>query len=203
MNSDNKNNMNRPGVQPSRFEPLQEEDFLKCADKAYNVAFRLAGNDQDAQDLVQEAFARAWTHRDRFDPSRSFEAWVIRILQNVFLDSVRRYEHKHKVSMDAFISDSEDQSWSALLEGKDRNPVDHLIRDEEEHQLQEALNALPVHYRSAIVMSDIEGLSYEQISEIMKIPTGTVGSRVHQGRVLLKKALEAKNNKGGISHVTG
>src|SRR6185436_16627490 len=91
----------------------------RCADKAYNFAFRLTGNDPDAQDLVQEAFARAFEHRDRYDPSRPFEAWVNRILHNVFLDGVRKYEHKHKVSLDAPPPSNEDGSWAEVLPGKD------------------------------------------------------------------------------------
>src|ERR1700704_1599071 len=105
--------MNEHKAAVEKDEEVDYEALLKrCADKAYNFAFRLAGNDQDAQDLVQEAFARAFEHRDRYDPTRPFGAWVNRILHNVFLDAVRRYEHKHKVSLDATPPWDDASSWS-------------------------------------------------------------------------------------------
>src|SRR5258708_3577810 len=113
--------------------------LLRCADKAYNFALRLSGNQSDAHDLVQEAFARAFAKRDRYDPSRPIEAWVNRILHNVFLDSVRRYERRHSVSLDAPVTDSGEGSWDSLLRGRDADPLDNLIHDEEERLLQGAL----------------------------------------------------------------
>src|SRR4051812_22250518 len=91
----------RPPATGGEGAPDYETLLQRCADKAYGFALRLSGNDADAQDLVQEAFARAFEHRDRYDPTRPFEAWLYRILHNIFLDSVRRYEYKHKVSLDA------------------------------------------------------------------------------------------------------
>ncbi len=161
----------------------------RCADKAYNFAFRLTGNDQDAQDLVQEAFRRAFEHRDRYDPNRPFEAWLNRILHNVFLDSVRRYEHKHKLSLDATPPNDSETTWAEILPGSDHEPLDHLMKSEEERWLQKGLNMLPLHYRTAVTLFDIEGLSYIDIAKILECPIGTVCSRIHQGRTLLKKAL--------------
>jgi RNA polymerase sigma-70 factor (ECF subfamily) len=166
-----------------------ESLLQRCADKAYNFAFRLSGNDPDARDLVQEAFARAFEHRDRYDPTRPFEAWLYRILHNVFLDGVRRYEHKHKVSLDAPPPSNEDGSWAEVLPGKDPEPLTNLMRSEEEAMVQKGLGQLPIHYRTAVTLYDIEGLAYDEIAKIMECPIGTVCSRIHQGRALLKKAL--------------
>lgn len=179
--------------QPPDFETLLQ----RCADKAYNFAFRLAGNDADAQDLVQEAFAKAFQHKDRYDPTRPLEAWVMRILKNVFLDGVRRYETKHKVSMDAEMPSEDGGSWSDILPGKDPEPVTEMIRSEEEARLQKALNAIPVHYRTAVVLYDLEGLSYDEIAKLMECPLGTVCSRIYQGRLLLKKILEKLDSPPG------
>lgn len=184
-----------PAAEDMDFDSL----LLRCADKAYHFALRLTGNDQDAQDLVQEALSRAFEHRDRFDPKRPLGAWINRILHNVFLDSVRRYEHKHKVSLDATPPVGEDASWESVLPGSDENPVDRLEKDEEERLLQTALNGLPFHYRSVIVMSDIEGIPYDEIAKIMNIPIGTVCSRIHQARVLLRKVLENPYRKLGAN----
>src|SRR5262245_56819628 len=72
----------------------------RCADKVYNFAYRLAGNEQDARDLVQEAFSHALEHFDKYDPARPFEPWINRILKNIYLDGIRRYAHKHTISLD-------------------------------------------------------------------------------------------------------
>ncbi len=172
-------------------EPVDYETLLtRCADRAYNFAFRLTGNQSDAQDLVQEAFARAFEHRARYDPSRPFAAWLNRILHNIFLDSVRRYDKKHNVSLDAPPPFDEEGSWTDILPGPDPEPTAALMKTEEERMVQTALNRLPIHYRTAVTMYDIEGLSYEEISRTTQCPIGTVCSRIHQGRALLRKALE-------------
>lgn len=178
-------------------ETIDYESLLqRCADKAYNFAYRLSGNDQDAQDLVQEAFARAFEHKDRYDPKRPFGAWVNRILYNVFLDGVRRYERKHSVSIDnALPSKNEQGTWADVLKGKDEDPMETVMRKEDETMLHEALQKLPVHYRTALILYDIEGLSYEDIVSIMSCPLGTVCSRIHKGRQLLKQALIQKNRE--------
>jgi len=171
----------------------------RCADKAYNFAYRLCGNDQDAQDLVQEAFSRGFTHRDKYDPSRPFDAWINRILHNIFIDRVRKYEYKHSVSLDAAPSSQVESSWGDLLNGSDTQPLDDMIKTEEERHLQLALERLPIHYKSVIVLFDIEGRSYEEIGRIMNIPAGTVGSRINQGRALLRKALEQIEKKKWVT----
>lgn len=173
------------------------EGFIRqWADKAYNFAFRLSGNEQDARDLVQEAFARAFEHRDRYDAQKPFDTWLNSILRNVFLDRMRRYEHLNGVSLDAQ-PPMEDSSWEEILPGRDAEPIDELLQREEEGLFQEALAVLPEHYRAALVLCDIEGLSYEQSAVIMGCPIGTVRSRVHQGRLLLRKEFE-KLSRGAI-----
>ena len=172
-------------------EPCPDFETLlqRCADKAYNFALRLSGNDQDAQDIVQEAFTRAFEHKNSYDPKRPFEAWLNRILHNIFLDGVRRYEHKHKVSLDSQPPTENESSWADILPGKDVEPVNFMIRTEEEKMVQQGLMMLPIHYRSAVTLYDIEGLSYDEIARVMKVPGGTVCSRIHQGRALLKKII--------------
>ena len=182
-------------------EPGDDDIFSdiveRCADKAYNFAYRLSGNEQDARDLVQEAFAKAFEHWGRYDPSKPFEAWLNRILHNVFLDQVRRYDHGHTVSLDA-PAPAEDTEWESILPGKDIEPVEALMREERSGLLQRALDSLPLHYRGAVTLCDIEDLSYERISEIMGCPVGTVRSRVHQGRLLLRREFERLSEKKGV-----
>jgi RNA polymerase sigma-70 factor (ECF subfamily) len=170
--------------------------ITRAGDKAYNFAYRLSGNESDARDLVQEAFSRALEHSGSYDPSRPFDSWLLRILHNVFLDAMRRHSHSRTVSLDA-PAPAEDSTWVDLLPERDSSPADELVKKESLDLLQKALNRLPTLYKSAVVLCDIEGLSYEAISDVMKVPVGTVRSRIHQGRVLLRKAYEELEKSGG------
>ena len=163
-------------------------------EKAYNFAYRLAGNEQDARDLVQEAFSHAFKNIDKYDPSRPFGPWFNKILKNIYLDGVRRYAQKHKVSLDG-PSPLEDVSWESLLPGTDSTPADELEEKEAHRLVQAALNSLPLPYRTAVILCDIERYSYEQISHVLECPIGTVRSRIHQGRLLMRKAFEKMQYK--------
>jgi len=172
------------------------ELLRRYGDKAYNFAFRLTGNEQDARDLAQEAFVRILEHAGRYDPSRPFEAWMLTILRNIYLDGLRRASHGATVSFDA-PSPAGEQPWEEILRGPDPDPAQAMIRQEADGMIQGALDSLSPHYRTAVILCDIEGLSYEQIGEIMDCPIGTVRSRIHQGRVLLRRAFE-NLRKGGV-----
>ena len=171
--------------------------IARAGDKAYNFAYRLAGNEPDARDLVQEAFSRAFEHSESYDPARPFDSWLLRILHNIFLDSMRRHSHTRTVSLDA-PAPVEDAGWADLLPAEEPSPSDALVRKESVDLLQKALARLPGTYRSAVALCDIEGLAYEEIAVVMAIPVGTVRSRIHQGRVLLRKAYEELERSGGI-----
>ena len=174
------------------------EMIRRHGDRAYNFAYRLTGNDADASDLVQDAFTRAFQNRDRYDADRPFESWLFKIMQNIFLDAVRRKENQGKVFLDAPAAD-QSSAWGELLAGGDPNPADLAARREADSLLQRALATLPVHYRTAVTLNDIDQLSYEEIGRIMDCPVGTVRSRVHQGRILLRRAFE-EIQRGGGSH---
>ncbi len=185
----------KPSSDGSPVSEAFSELIRQCGEKAYNLAYRLSGNEPDARDLVQEAFVRAYAHFETYDEKRPFETWLFRILHNIYLDGVRRYAHGHTVSLDA-PSPVEDSAWEEILTGEDPEPAAGMMREETAGLVQKALNAIPVHYRTAIALCDIEGLSYEEIGKIMSCPVGTVRSRVHQGRVLLRRAFEDLE-KGG------
>src|SRR4051812_12088044 len=106
-------------MEPQAFAGL----LLQAGDKAYNFAYRLAGNDQDARDLVQEAFARALEHSGSYDPSRALDSWLLRILHNIFLDGTRRLAHRKTASLDA-PAPVEDASWEDILPGRDISAAD-------------------------------------------------------------------------------
>ncbi len=144
----------------------------------YNVAYRLTGNDDDAFDLVQEALLRVRKGLETYRPG-SMEGWLSRIVTNVFLDEVRR---KRRRPVEVLPEDPERLLPSAP--GADE-PTDRLS-----DEVQLALRRLPEEFRTAVVLCDVVGLSYEEIADAVAVPVGTVRSRIHRGRRLLREALE-------------
>jgi RNA polymerase sigma-70 factor, ECF subfamily len=143
----------------------------------YTVAFRLAGNDHDAADLVQEALLRVRTGLERYEPG-SLEGWLARIVTNVFLDDVR----KRKRRPTSALPENPDLVLPATLSAADTST--ELSAD-----VQAALASLPEEFRVPIVLCDIADQSYEQIALALDIPVGTVRSRIHRGRKVLRVAL--------------
>lgn len=148
-------------------------------DSVYGLAYRLTGNTQDAEDLTQETFIRVFRSLDRFKPG-SFKAWIHRITTNLFLDNARR---ANVIRMEALPDDtdrvpSDEPAPAALLDAQLLHP-----------ELQKALDNLTPEYRVAVVLRDIEGLTYEEISDVLNVKVGTVRSRIHRGRQQIREAL--------------
>jgi RNA polymerase sigma factor (sigma-70 family) len=144
----------------------------------YNVAYRLTGNDDDAYDLVQEALIRVRRGLETYLPG-SMEAWLSRIVTNVFLDEVRR---RRRRPVEALPDDPE-----RLLPS---SPGADEATDSLPDDVQAALRRLPEDFRMAVVLCDVVGLSYEEIADALSVPVGTVRSRIHRGRRLLRAALQ-------------
>jgi RNA polymerase sigma-70 factor (ECF subfamily) len=148
----------------------------------YNVAYRLAGNDDDAQDLVQEALLRVRTGLERYQPG-SLEGWLARIVTNVFLDEMRRRKRRPTDALP-------DDPGRVLPPTPAADEVQTGLSDE----IQQALAELPEEFRVPVVLCDVSDLSYEQIAESTGVPIGTVRSRIHRGRRMLRASLTA----GGV-----
>jgi RNA polymerase sigma-70 factor (ECF subfamily) len=146
----------------------------------YGVAYRLVGNDADAQDLVQEALVRVRRGLETYTPG-SLEGWLARIVTNVFLDEKRRRRRRPSVPVD----DLERVGGSRGVHA----PAPEDASEELSSELQRALAGLPEDFRVAVVLCDVVGLSYDEISVSQGIPVGTVRSRIHRGRRLLREAL--------------
>jgi RNA polymerase sigma-70 factor (ECF subfamily) len=157
--------------------PTWEEIAQRYGRFLYNVAYRLTGNDDDAYDLVQEALLRVRKGLQSYQPG-SMEGWLSRIVTNVFLDEVRR---KKRRPLEALPDDPE-----RLLPASP--PADEPVDRLPDH-VQAALRSLPEDFRAAVVLCDVVGLSYEEIGETLEIPVGTVRSRIHRGRRLLRSIL--------------
>ena len=155
----------------------------------YNFAFHLTYNDADADDLVQETFLKAFKYIDHYQAGTNAKAWLFKILKNGFINQYR------KKSKAPNIVDYEDiiafQDFDDESDQKKDNDLrveifDNLIGDE----VSLALNTLPVDFKTVILLCDIEGFTYEEIAKIIDIPVGTVRSRLHRARNLLKEKLE-------------
>ena len=168
----------------SEFENL----FNRSYHRAYNLAYRFTGNDSDAEDLTQDAFLRAWNSFDRYDRRRSFEVWLLRILSNLAIDRWRRQAATRTHSLDqTYPSNGLDVQLAALVPDRAPGPEAQCLLRAEGEQIEEALRLLPDTYRTAIILTDIEEWSYEEVAEKMRCPVGTVRSRLHRGRQLLRR----------------
>jgi RNA polymerase sigma-70 factor (ECF subfamily) len=163
---------------PSRV-PTWEEIARDHGRFLYTVAYRLTGNHDDAQDLVQEVLLRVHRGLATYRPG-SLEGWLSRITTNAFLDEVRRRKRRPL----AVVPDLPERSI-----GVDADPDETLAASRLPDDIQAALAGLPDEFRAAVVLCDVVGLDYAEIAESLQIPPGTVRSRIHRGRALLRRAL--------------
>ncbi|WP_127782276.1 RNA polymerase sigma factor SigE [Rhodococcus sp. X156] len=173
--------------------PTWDEVVRDHADRVYRLAYRLSGNQHDAEDLTQETFIRVFRSLSSFQPG-TFEGWLHRITTNLFLDMVRR---RNRVRMEALPEDYD------RVPGDEPSPEQAFASAHFDSDLQEALDALPPEFRAAVVLCDIEGLSYEEIGATLGVKMGTVRSRIHRGRQALRAALERKGRMGAYSAAAG
>ncbi|HVM13906.1 MAG TPA: sigma-70 family RNA polymerase sigma factor, partial [Egibacteraceae bacterium] len=153
----------------------------RYGDKIYNVAYRLTGDADDAADLTQDVFVRVYRNLDRYQPG-TFDGWLYRITKNLFLDHVRR---RKRLRLEAL----PDEEWRAPA-SDDPGPAELVDRRTLEARLERGLAELSADFRLAVVLCDVEGLSYDEISEATGWPTGTVRSRIHRARKQLRDFLE-------------
>jgi RNA polymerase sigma-70 factor (ECF subfamily) len=165
-----------------------ERDAMPLLPSLYSAALRLTRNPADAEDLVQEAFLRAYRGFSGFEEGTNLKAWMYRILTNTFINSYRKKQREPVTVHDDDIADwyLYDKLGVAGAEASAESEVLDKIPDEE---VQRALEALPEGFRMAVLLADVEGFSYKEIAEILEIPIGTVMSRLHRGRKALQKAL--------------
>ncbi len=164
-----------------------DETALPHVDALYNTALRLTRNPQDAEDLVQETFFKAYRYYDKFQEGTNLKAWLFKILKNTFINNYRKKQQQPPQSDFAAIEDSFEDRISEDVLRKMKNPEEQFLEDVLDQDIQTALDALPENYRLAVVLADLEDFSYKEIAEILEVPVGTVMSRLYRGR----KRLEA------------
>lgn len=159
--------------------------------KIYRFAYRLTGNTDDAEDLVQETLVEAFRSFQRFKVGTHFDRWVYRIMINTHIDRVRKNSRARVLSLDDVPVAGEPGSFKLEVPDLTRkSPEEFALSQELHHQVQEALCQLPETYRIPVILCDIEGLSYEEIAELLHLPIGTVRSRIHRGRARLAQLLQ-------------
>lgn len=162
--------------------------------RVYRLAYRLTGNRHDAEDLTQDVFIRVFRSLDRYEPG-NFNGWIHRITTNLFLDRVRRTS---KLRMDGFGEGAEDR-----LVGREQRPESAVHDAAFDPDIEAALSSLSEDFRVAVVLCDVEGLSYEEIADVLGVKIGTVRSRIHRGRTQLRTALSHRAPTAGRTRFLG
>ena len=175
-----------------------EKDALVFTSQLYSAALRYTKNAHDAQDLVQDTYAKAFTSFHQFEPGTNLKAWLYRILTTTFINNYRKDQRR------PLISGSELEDWqiadaSSHTSNLGKSAEEEVLENIADKDVKDALAAMPEEFRMAVYLSDVEGFSYKEIAEIMEVQTGTVMSRLHRGRKLLRESLAAYAKERGFS----
>lgn len=165
-----------------------ETEALPHMDALYRTALRMTKNQGDAEDLVQEAMVKAYRFWDKFEPGSNCRAWLFKIMTNIFIND---YRSKSRTPVSVNVDDIDDNFlYGQLAElGPDSNPEQQLFAKIFDDDVKKAIEELPDDFRLVVVLSFLEGFSYQEIADIADLQLGTVKSRLHRGRKLLQKQL--------------
>lgn len=179
--------MTNPSASPSRSERFEAEALVHLG-PLYRTALRLTGNDADAQDLVQETVLRAYRFFDSYEPGTNCRAWLFRILMNAFVNEYRR-RVRGPQQVDLEETTTLEAQVDPAVVPLPPTPEDVFFAGVLDGDLREGLKALPMEFRAAVLLCDVEEFTYKEIAEMMQVPVGTVMSRIHRGRRALREFL--------------
>lgn len=190
---------NKLAAAPDAPDALTEDDvdlfarlLTQHQDKLYRVAFRMAGHQEDAQDLLQDALLEAFRSFRKFQRGTYFDKWLYRIMTNTFIDRQRRRKRIGRIeSLDAPVGEGDEGGAAREIADWDSDPARAALMNTFDEPVQRALDSLPAEFRMVLILSDVEEFSYEEISEMMGTPVGTVRSRLHRARAAVKQKLTA------------
>jgi len=175
-----------------------EREALPHMDALYGLAMRLTRSPRDAEDLVQEAYLRAFRFFDHWEPETNMRAWLFTILRNAFINRYRKQSTVPKTVEFEKIEGTYESLIQESFVRAGRNPEQLLLDGSLDTEIREALDALPEEYREVVWLAVVEELSYKEIAAVLSIPIGTVMSRLHRGRRLLQAALIGYGRRRGL-----
>ena len=167
------------------------EEALPQMDAVYRFALRLAGNPPAAEDLVQETYLRAWRSWEQYTPGTNCKSWLFTICRNVFLRQEERGKRHDEILTEQAPDDPESLSREnpVFAASRDEDPEGDFFESIVDDEVLAAIDDLPEEYRTAVVLSDLEGMAYKEVAELMDVPVGTVKSRLFRGRRMLQEEL--------------
>jgi RNA polymerase sigma-70 factor (ECF subfamily) len=166
-----------------------EAAAMPFVDALYNTAYRMTRNSEDAEDLVQETYLKAYRYYDKFEEGTNFKAWLFKIMKNTFINNYRKKQQAPALSDFAEIEESFETQVNEDTARQTKNPEEELLENVLDEDVQKALDKLPPDYRMVVLLADLEGFSYKEIAEILEVPVGTVMSRLYRGRRLMETAM--------------
>jgi RNA polymerase sigma-70 factor (ECF subfamily) len=178
-----------------------KDKALPLLDELYGAALRMTRNPAAAEDLVADAYARAWKNIDQFSPGTNMRAWLYRILTNAYINTFRKKKREpEKVSVDAYEKTDMFHLFNKLAAQAPASPdpAKEVMGRLTNEDFRKALDDLPEEYRAAIVLFDLQGLSYQEVADALDIPLGTVRSRLARGRGILQSSLHRHAVDAGL-----
>ncbi len=162
---------------------------LPYREQLFKSALRMTRSVEDAEDLIQETYLKAYKYYDRFAEGTNFKAWLFKIMKNTFINSYRKKKlQPPKVDFDDVQQGLEETLMDAAPDSSS-DPEGWIMSSEMDHEVREALVSLPHDYKMVVLLADLEGFSYKEIAQILEVPVGTVMSRLYRGRRMLERTL--------------